>query len=78
MCYVLLYDNGLGSFDNIHDVVAKLLAFVDIVDVEDAHLVAVDAIVDIGDVLVAELLAIVVDFVLGVERHVVVDRFESL
>ena len=54
----------------VHHVVAELLAFLDDVHIHRADGVGVEMVVYIVDVLALQLIAIVVDFVLDVEREV--------
>ena len=65
--YVSLSD-AHASFDHVDDKVAELLALLNDVDIHGTDGVGVHMIVDIVDVLCAELIAEVVDFVLDVER----------
>jgi len=58
------------SLDHVHHVVAELFAVVHHVHVVHAHLVAVFLILDIHNVLLLENLAVIVDFVLEIQRMV--------
>ena len=62
----------LGGLNHIHHVVAQLLALADEVHVIDAYLVTIEAIVDVLQVLVLQLVAVIVDFVLDIVLHVIV------
>ena len=56
----------LGGLNHIHHVVAQLLALADEVHVIDAYLVTIEAVVDVLQVLVLQLVAVIVDFVLDI------------
>ena len=53
--------------NDVHDIISQFFAFGDEVNVEDTELVAVQAGVDILQILVFQLRAVVVDFVLNVD-----------
>jgi hypothetical protein len=63
-----------ACFDDVDDIVAQLLTLVDDVHVDGSDGVVVEVVVDVVDVLRLELVAVVVDFVLDVERAVDVER----
>ena len=54
----------------VHHVVAEFLAFLDDVHIHGTDGVGIEMVVYIVDVLALQLIAIVVDFVLDVEREV--------
>ncbi len=58
------------SLHYVHHVVAELLAFLDDVHIHRTDGVGIEMVVYIVDVLALQLIAIVVDFVLDVEREV--------
>ena len=58
------------SLHYVHHVVAEFLAFLDDIHVHRTDGVGVEMVVYIVDVLALQLIAIVVDFVLDVEREV--------
>ena len=51
-------------FNDVDDVVAEFLALRDEVHVIDTNLIAVELVVDVNHILVLELRAVVVDFML--------------
>ena len=59
-----------ASLNNVYDVVAELLTFLDDVHVHGSDGVGVHMVVYVVDVLALQLGAIVVDLVLNVERAV--------
>ena len=63
-----------ASLNYVDDIVAQLLALVDEIHVDGAYGIGVLAVVDVGNVLRLQLVAIVVDFVLDVERAIDVER----
>ena len=58
------------SLHYVHHVVAEFLAFLDDVHIHGTDGVGIEMVVYIVDVLALQLIAIVVDFVLDVEREV--------
>ena len=58
------------SLNNVDNIVAKLLALLDDIHIHGTDSVGVEMVVDIVDVLATQLAAIVVDFVLDIERTV--------
>lgn len=57
-----------SSLSDIHYIVAELLALLDDVHIHRAHTVGIEMVIDIIEVLVAKLVAVVVDFRLDIER----------
>ena len=68
LCLMLSYTHT--SLHYVYHVVAELLAFLDDVHIHRTDGVGVEMVVYIVDVLALQLIAIVVDFVLDVEREV--------
>ena len=62
----------LGGLNHIHHVVAQHLALSEEVYVIDAYLVTLEAVVYVRQVLVLLLVALIVDFMLDVVRHIIV------
>ena len=58
------------SLHYVHHVVAEFLAFLDDIHIHGTDGVGIEMVVYIVDVLALQLIAIVVDFVLDVEREV--------
>ena len=71
LCGVLA--NTHARLDHVDDEVAQALTLLDDIHIHGAHGVGVLVVVDVGDVLVAELVAVVVDLVLHIERAVGVE-----
>ena len=63
-----------AGLDDVHDVVGQFLALVDEVHVDGTHGVSVFVVVHVGDVLRLQLVAVVVDLVLDIERAVDIER----
>ena len=64
-----------AGFYDINDIIAQFLAFIDEVHVDCADGIGVLVVIDINDVLLLELVAVVVDFVFCVHRPVQVEGF---
>ena len=58
------------SLHYVHHIVAEFLAFLDDIHIHGTDGVGIEMVVYIVDVLALQLIAIVVDFVLDVEREV--------
>ena len=58
------------SLHYVHHIVAEFLAFLDDIHIHGTDGVGIEMVVYIVDVLALQLVAIVVDFVLDVEREV--------
>ena len=54
------------SLDDVDGIVSQFFTFADDVHIMDTHLVVVQVTVDIEDILVLQLVAVVVDFVFQV------------
>ena len=68
LCLMLSYTHA--GLHYVHHVVAELLAFLDDVHIHRTDGVGVEMVVYIVDVLALQLVAIVVDLILDVEREV--------
>ena len=74
MCTKIVLFRGLSEthtgFDDVDDVVGEFLTLVDEVHIDGADGIGVFVVVHVGDVLRLQLVAIVVDLMLNIERAV--------